>query len=231
MTDFEKISEHFKSGDKQPWIWLFFGDSITHGAAHTHGFRSFPEIFAERIRWELKLRKDLIINSGISGRTCVELLNDDYEHLVRRHQPQVVFVLIGTNDIARYNDSELFRQYLTELVDRLRAEGSIPVMQTCTPVLKVEDNESYIERYNKLPLYNSVIREIAEQKSIILVDHAAHWQKIAPDENSLKRLLGEAIHPGGAGHLEMAKEIFRTLGIYDADSNSSNPIGTPYSLL
>lgn len=231
MTDFEKISEHFKSEDKQPWIWLFFGDSITHGAAHTHGFRSFPEIFAERIRWELHLHKDLIINSGISGRACTDLLADDYEHLVRRHHPQVVFVLIGTNDIVRYNDSELFRQYLAELVDRLRSEGSIPVMQTCTPVLKVEDNESYILRYNKLPLYNSVIREIAEQKSVILVDHAAHWQKIAPVENSLKRLLGEAIHPGGAGHLEMAKEIFRTLGIYDADSNCANPIGTPHSLI
>ena len=230
MTDLEKISAHFKSENREPWLWLFFGDSITHGAAHTRGFRSFPEIFAERIRWELRLTKDLILNSGISGRTCPQLLNDDYEHLVRRHQPQVVFVLIGTNDIARYNDSELFRQYLTELVGRLRSEGSIPVMQTCTPVLKVEDNESYILRYNKLPLYNSIIREIAEQKSIILVDHAAYWQKIAPDENSLKRLLGEAIHPGGAGHLEMAKEIFRTLGIYDADSNCANPVGTPHSL-
>ena len=230
MTDLEKISEHFKSGDRQPWIWLFFGDSITHGAAHTHGFRSFPEIFAERIRWELHLHKDLIINSGISGRSCADLLNDDYEHLVRRHHPQVVFVLIGTNDIARYNDSELFRQYLTELVGRLRSEGSIPVMQTCTPVLKVEDNESYILRYNKLEEFNTVIHQIAEKEAVILVDHAAYWQKIAPDENSLKRLLGEAIHPGGAGHLEMAKEIFRTLGIYDADSNCANPVGTPHSL-
>ncbi len=230
-ADLERISEHFQSQNKSPWIWLFIGDSITHGAAHTHGFRSFPEIFAERIRWELLLRKDLIINSGISGRTCFDLLNDGYDHLVRRHHAEVVFVLIGTNDIARYNDSGLFRQYLTELVDRLRAEGSIPIMQTCTSVLKVEDNEGYILRYNQLPLYNSIIREIAEEKSIILVDHAAHWQKIAADELSLKRLLGEPIHPGGAGHLEMAKEIFRTLGIYDAESNSANPSGTPYSLL
>ena len=182
-----------------------------------------PNIIAEIGRFRVVVR-----NREVNGRLRRVQIRVE---LVRRHQPQVVFVLIGTNDIARYNDSELFRQYLTELVDRLRAEGSIPVMQTCTPVLKVEDNESYIERYNKLPLYNSIIREIAEQKSIILVDHAAHWQKIAPDENSLKRLLGEAIHPGGAGHLEMAKEIFRTLGIYDAASNSSNPIGTPYSLL
>ena len=51
MTDFEKISEHFKSEDKQPWIWLFVGDSITHGAAHTHGFRSFPEIFADTMQY------------------------------------------------------------------------------------------------------------------------------------------------------------------------------------
>ena len=230
MTDLEKISAHFKSENSQPWIWLFFGDSITHGAAHTRGFRSFPEIFAERIRWELRLFKDLIINSGISGRSCIDLLNDDYNHLVRRHQPQVVFVLIGINDILRYNDSGLFRQYLTELVCRLRAGKSIPVMQTCTPILKIEEHERSMERYNKLPLYNEIIREIAEQQSTILVDHSVHWQKIASDENLLKRLLDDDIHPGGAGHLEMAKEIFRTLNIYDADSNCTNPIGIPDSL-
>ena len=83
--DFEIISNHFKSENQSPWIWLFLGDSITHGAAHTHGFRSFPEIFAEKIRWEQHLTKDLIINSGISGRSCLDLLNDDYDHLVRRH--------------------------------------------------------------------------------------------------------------------------------------------------
>lgn len=229
--DFEIISNHFKSENQSPWIWLFLGDSITHGAAHTHGFRSFPEIFAEKIRWEQHLHKDLIINSGISGRSCLDLLNDDYDHLVRRHHAEVVFILIGTNDIVRYNDSELFRQYLTELVRRVRSEKSIPIMQTCTPVLKTEDNESYMERFNKMPLYNSVIREIAEQESIILVDHAAHWENIASDEITLKKLLGEAIHPGGAGHLEMAKAIFRKLEIYDENSNSVNPVGTPHSLL
>ena len=50
-------------------------------------------------------------------------------------------------------------------------------------------------------------------------------QKIASDENLLKRLLDDDIHPGGAGHLEMAKEIFRTFGIYDADSKCVNPTG------
>ena len=228
--DIQKIYDHFQSESKSPWIWLFIGDSITHGAAHTHGFRSFPEIFAERVRWELHLHKDLIINSGISGRTCHELLYDDYEHLILRHHAEVVFVLIGCNDVVRYNDSELFRKYLTELIKRLRSEGSIPIMQTCTPLVRVEGNENYVLRHEKMATYNKVIHEIAEAESVILVDHWKHWQEIAPDENALKNLLGEAIHPGGAGHLEMAKEIFRTLGIFDEKCLCCNPIGTPYSI-
>lgn len=229
--DFAKIKEHLASSEYTPWIWLFFGDSITHGAKHTHGFRSFPEVFNERLRWELGKTKDLVINSGISGRHCGQLLDDDYEHLVKRHHPEVVFILIGTNDIVRYNDSNLFKQYLTTLVRRLRSEGSIPVLQTCTPVLKDETNENVVARFEKLPLYISIIKEVANVESVILVDHDAHWKEVAKDENSLKRLLGEFIHPGGAGHLEMAIAIFKRFDIYDSNSFCVNPIGTPQSLL
>ena len=40
-----KIAEHIKNRGKQQWTWVFYGDSITHGAAHTHGWRSFMEIW------------------------------------------------------------------------------------------------------------------------------------------------------------------------------------------
>ena len=229
--DFAKIKEHLNSNEYTPWIWLFFGDSITHGVYHTHGFRSFPEIFSERVRYELSKTKDLVINSGISGRHCGQLLDDDYDHLVKRHHPEVVFILIGTNDIVRYNDSNLFKQYLTTLVRRLRSEGSIPILQTCTPVYKDEANPNVLERFNKLPLYVSIIKEVANSESVILIDHDAHWKEVANDENSLKRLLGNPIHPGGIGHLEMAITIFNALGIYDKDSFCVNPIGVPQSML
>ena len=35
----------------RPLTWVFTGDSITHGAKHTAGCRSYPEHFAERVRW------------------------------------------------------------------------------------------------------------------------------------------------------------------------------------
>ena len=46
---------------------MFTGDSITHGALHTMGWRSYPEHFAERVRWELGRMRDIVINTGISG--------------------------------------------------------------------------------------------------------------------------------------------------------------------
>src|SRR5580704_17629260 len=52
---------------KEPVAWVFTGDSITHGALHTKGWRSYPEHFAERVRWEMKRMRDIVINTGISG--------------------------------------------------------------------------------------------------------------------------------------------------------------------
>src|SRR6185369_10691115 len=54
---------------KAALTWVFTGDSITHGALHTLGWRSYPEHFAERVRWELKRMRDVVINTGISGDT------------------------------------------------------------------------------------------------------------------------------------------------------------------
>ena len=52
--DLEAIKKHIKrEGEVSEWTWVFFGDSITHGALHTYGWRSFPEIFEERLRFEM----------------------------------------------------------------------------------------------------------------------------------------------------------------------------------
>lgn len=68
-------------GKPEPITWLITGDSITHGALHTHGYRSYPEHFAERVRWELRRVRDVMINTGISG-DRVPGLTKDLEHRV-----------------------------------------------------------------------------------------------------------------------------------------------------
>ncbi|MCP3966054.1 MAG: SGNH/GDSL hydrolase family protein [Lentisphaerae bacterium] len=60
--------------EDRPLKWLFYGDSITHGADHCYGQKSYSEHFAERIRYEMRRFNDIIINSAISGDTTVQLL-------------------------------------------------------------------------------------------------------------------------------------------------------------
>ena len=98
IPDSEKIDEMLKNKEV-PLIWVFTGDSITHGAKHTHGYRSYPEIFAERIRWELGRTRDIVINTGISGNTTRVILND-LDWRISQFKPNVVSLMIGTNDCA-----------------------------------------------------------------------------------------------------------------------------------
>ncbi len=223
--DLARIKEHFATRNAN-WTWVFYGDSITHGAAHTHGWRSFPEIFQERVRYELNRLMDCIINSGNSGYTSLDLLDEKiYDWQVRRHKPDVVLLLIGCNDIVRpeCGGPEKFRERLTELTRRCRQDGAIPILQTYNTIQLVKNPTSdyllgYIKRYNEFPEYNQIIRDVAKAEDTILIDHRRLWEEKAADPQVLDSWLGETIHPGPAGHLQMAILILKELGLFSPDS-------------
>ncbi|NLF93034.1 MAG: hypothetical protein GX564_04015 [Oligosphaeraceae bacterium] len=230
-ADLQCIREHLTGAKKEPWTWLFYGDSITHGAAHTCGWRSFPEIFGERVRWELRLTWDVVINTAISGNSTAELTNPlQYEWLVRCRKPNVVMVLIGTNDIIKLDDIDLFRENLTRLVRWIRIDGAIPILQTYGTIQKIPENRNYVKRLQEMPAYNDAIRKTAAAEDVILIDHDLVWQKEAADPDVLAAWLGEPIHPGAKGHLEYGKEIFRKLDIFDPKCGCCNPVGVPFSI-
>ena len=216
----EKINYHFTVPDSPPFTWIFYGDSITHCAVHTHGWRSFPEIFAARVRGELRLAADVIINTAYSGRTAEALSRQDiFNACVAKFAPSAVFLLVGTNDIVKTEGGpESYRACLESIVEQIVKIGAIPIVQNYPPVAKSE-NPEYVKRYNEIPAYNTIIAETAAKYGAIFVDHWSHWRKYAATPEILDSWLGETIHPGARGHFEMAMTIFRTLGIYSAESS------------
>ena len=60
-----------------PVKWLFYGDSITHGARHTYGFRDYTELFAERVRFELGRRLDVVLNTAVGGQRVLSPLSGE----------------------------------------------------------------------------------------------------------------------------------------------------------
>jgi acyl-CoA thioesterase-1 len=194
--------------------WLYTGDSITHGCLHTNGNRNFVEHYQERVRWELNHKSDFCINTGISGNFTTDILND-FTNRVTRFNPGVVFVMLGMNDCTQgVNGRETFRTNLGSIVDNIRAIGAVPVLMTSNEIYYAGDASR-----TDLPNYMQIVREVAGTKNVVLIDHFAYWQSAQPDQTTLRNTwLNDAIHPNQIGHLEMAKKIFRDLGIFDPAS-------------
>lgn len=192
----------------QPVTWVFTGDSITHGALHTKGARSYPEHFAERVRWELRRMRDVVINTGISGDTAQGILAD-FPHRVGRFQPQVVSVMIGMNDCSKMDlSAEQFQGHLEQLVAKIREGKAIPVLAT-TNTIRRDD------RRGRLAEFNDAVRRVCASHDVVLIDNWGHWSEQA---KSTDAWLNDAIHPNGLGHAAMANRWFDVFGIYDSKS-------------
>ncbi len=199
---------------KEPIAWVFTGDDVVHGAQHTLGWRSYPELFSERIRWELKRMRDVVINTGVSGDNADGILAD-LDWRVLHFKPDVVSLMIGINDsklgaVGR----ELFRKKLTTLVSRIMAVGAIPLLNT--------PNTIYLKNsvsHGDIAEFAQIIRDVAKASKAALVDHYADWEAAKPDQEALLKWLDDqSTHPNFLGHREMAKLLFRELDIFDENS-------------
>jgi acyl-CoA thioesterase I len=197
---------------RAPVTWVFVGDSITQGLEHTHGRRSFVEHFAERTRGELGRVGDVVVNTGVSGDRTEDVLAG-FPARVARFHPDVVVVMLGTNDSVRGAEGRAgFRRRLGKIVTRVRDLHAVPVLQT-PPAADVEASPEHAD----LAAYADVVREVAQARHVVLVDHFAHWVEAgygAPPA----AWLDDPIHPNARGHLEMARTLFRRLGVFDPRS-------------
>lgn len=213
VPDLERIKELLRQNT--PLKWLFTGDSITAGVKHTHGYRSYPEIFSERIRWEMNRPGDIVVNTAISGNITQDIL-DDFNWRVEQFKPDIVSLMIGTNDCARKEMTlKIFENNLNILLDSIRSTDAIPVLHTPNAIIK-----EYAPERAGLFKYVKVIQKTAEKKSMILVDNYAYWEEVMKNHsgiNVFKEWLNDPLHPNGTGHQEIARLLFKKLSIFNPD--------------
>ncbi len=111
---------------------VMIGDSITAGFDTK---RYFPE--------------DTIINYGVSGDStveCLERIKKEWFHT----QPDVIFLCIGTNDLARERTDEFILVNIQNIVGAIRlfAKGSTIYLTSIFPTRKNEPRPN--ERINEL---------------------------------------------------------------------------------
>ncbi len=194
-----------RMAEKRPMTWVFTGDSITHGAVHTKGWRCFAEIFAEKVRTEMNRRRDLVVNTGINGDTTAGFM-PDLEWRLTRFKPDVAFVMFGMNDCVKGPDLATYEANLRSIVAAVRREGGIPVLMRVNPAVPGSPREKVVA---KLADYMEAVDRVAKAEKVLVVDHFGDWRKKPGD---IRRMMNDDIHPNALGHQEMALRIFATLG-------------------
>lgn len=194
-----------------PLTWVITGDSITHGLVHTQGGRSYPEHLHELIRGELGRTRDIMINSAISGHRIADILGD-WERRVSSWHPDVVTLMIGTNDSATgggrvHVEPDEYADSLTEFVRRVRALGAVPVLQTPPAVDIVHAPER-----SRIAEFAEAVRTVAAREDVILVDQFARYAELGGGGVPWG-LMGDPFHPNAAGHAALALEIASVLSI------------------
>lgn len=192
-------------------IWVFIGNSVTQGAMHTHGGRSYEEHISEIIRWEYKRgmgdrKGDLFINAAESGEGTRAFFERE-EWQLQQFKADVVFIYLGN----KVSSIEEYQSHLTTIVRHIRKQGAIPVLEVPCP--SPSQTNSYAS-----------VRAVADREDCLLVDHHAYWHELVGGNGDKPEWKNNAMHPNAAGHLVMAHAIVKELGI---EPNGSRVLALP----
>lgn len=168
---------------------LALGDSLTapHGVQPQE---AWPALLAQRTGWQ-------VVNAGVSGNTSAEALAR-LTPLLEEHQPQLLLVTLGGNDMLRRLPQAQTVANLGRMVDLGKARGA-QVVLLATPKPSVAG--AFFNSLSAAEFY----RDVAKEKGVPLIEDPL------PDVLSDARLKGDQLHPNAAGHAELARRIFDAL--------------------
>lgn len=170
-------------------VVLALGDSLTAGAGVTPE-QAWPALLAQRTGWRM-------VNGGVSGDTSADALKR-LPDLLDEHQPVLVILTLGGNDMLRRLPVSETEANLARMVVKCKAAGAQAVMQA-TPQPSLAG--AVLRNLSAPDFY----RTVAESQQVALIEDAI--AEVLSDPT----LKGDQIHPNAAGHAQLAESIHAIL--------------------
>lgn len=161
------------------------GDSLTAGVGAASG-----RGYVDRLSAELGVP---IVNAGVAGDTAGDALRR-LDHDVIRHDPRIVIVCLGGNDLLRRVDRAETMGYLDEIVRRLQERGTLVVLVGLRPILGSS--------------FAADVEALARRRGCPLVPDVLGGIMGDPD------LMADQIHPNDAGYERFAEKVAAVVGEY-----------------
>ena len=168
-----------------------------------------------------------VINAGIGGNNTIDLLNRIDMDVLSKH-PDIVVVMVGTNDMLNSNKMLSYKDYSTNLrlvTQKLKKSGMEVILISPPPVDSVflferHDRELFIESPNaKLDSISHINREIAFENNAYFIDLFEIFRNLNIPEhnedlfirNPKNSGIRDGVHPTEKGLRLIAEIIFRFL--------------------
>lgn len=168
---------------------LALGDSLTAGAGVTPE-EAWPALLASRTGWEIS-------NGGVSGDTSEAALRR-LPALLEQHDPVLVLVTLGGNDMLRRIPQTETIANLEQILALIKGHGAKPLL-LATPQPSIAG--AVFQNLSPPDFY----REVAEAHRVELIEDAIS------DVLSDPQLKGDPLHPSAAGHQRLSENIFEEL--------------------
>lgn len=148
---------------------LCLGDSNTYG----YDPRSYiGSRYPEGVRWTSRLEGYEVINCGLNGMT-VPRNHNRVVGLISSNEPDLVVVMLGTNDLTGGLSAEQIAERMAAFLDSIGSLGR-PILLVSPPVLQYGEwvmDDDIIEDSGRL---GDIYRELAERKGCLFAD-AGKW--------------------------------------------------------
>lgn len=168
---------------------LALGDSLTAGAGVTQE-QAWPALLAGRTGWE-------VVNGGVSGDKSGDALARLLA-LLEEHQPVLVLVTLGGNDMLRHVPEAETVANLGRILDMVRTSGAKAVL-LATPQPSVAG--AVFRNLSPPEFY----RNVADQYRVPLIEEAI------PEVLSDPAMKGDPLHPNAEGHVLLTDKIIDAL--------------------
>jgi lysophospholipase L1-like esterase len=167
---------------------VLFGDSITNDV--------FP-LFKKELEEKYPEKNYHVINAGVPSESTRDGLLRIQS--VVQQNPDVVVISFGMNDSRpavgnRYGVGKYeYKQNLLKMIDIFQEINVRVMLSTVTPSYDFERGEYNVENEE----YSNIVRRVARQKKLKIVDLEVLWKRDIPDA---KAGLRDALHPNKIGY-------------------------------
>ncbi|MBU2526877.1 MAG: SGNH/GDSL hydrolase family protein [Bacteroidetes bacterium] len=196
---------------QKPKRIVFFGDSITEMGTQTNGYISLLKAKANAQVFEF-------IGAGIGGDKVYDLYLR-LENDVLKHQPDIVFIYVGINDVWHKSDFgtgtdlDKFEKFYRAIIRKIQAQGAQVIC--VTPTFIGEKWDASNPQDGDLNAYAKTIKKIAKSTESGLVDLRTiflEYSRTHNPENLEKGILTtDRVHLNETGNQLVAEAFLEAL--------------------